>query len=243
MGIDFTGCEAIFKSLKYVKNYDYLLMLGRQEIHINCETFNLFLEKNNLVHLKNKYFYGYSDKFFLDLGFNHVESIDYSNYENASILHNMNKPIPITHYNKYDYILDAGTTEHIFNIPQVCENIINLLKIGGIYLSITPNNNFSGHGIYQFSPEFYLSAFSKKYGMEVQELYLAKVGSCIETWINVNDLKEKETGRNTSSFNTTEYVYIIAIIKKISNDRLNLITESPNQYSYENITWKKNSEI
>ncbi len=235
MGIDYTGCEAIFRSFNYITNKKKVLTLGRQGIHIHPTTFNYFLDKNNVSQLKNRYQWGYCESFFIDMGFTEVESLDYSSYEGATIIHNMNQPITYNH-NKYDYILDAGTTEHIFNMPQVCENIINLLNIGGIYISITPNNNLSGHGIYQFSPEFYLSAYSKKYGMEIQELYLAKVGSGFNDWINVNDFTKN--GRNMTSFNTNDHVYIIAIIKKISNDRLNLISDPPNQYSYETIDWK-----
>ena len=62
---------------------------------------------------------------------------------------------------KYQYIYDGGTIEHIFNIPQVIENIIDILDINGLFVSITCNNNFSGHGIYQFSPEFFLAVFSE----------------------------------------------------------------------------------
>jgi hypothetical protein len=127
---------------------------------------------------------------------------------------NMNNPISKNYYNKYDFIFDGGTIEHIFNAPQVCENIINMLNIDEIFLSITPNNNFSVHGMYQFSTEFYLSAFSKNYGMEVQELYLAKVDGEFETWINVNNLNEQNNGRNTSKFDSNDPVYIIAIIRK-----------------------------
>ena len=63
--------------------------------------------------------------------------------------------------------------------------------------------------------------------------YIARVGTGIE-WINVNSY---EGGRNTSSFHNNEEVYIIAIVKKISNKRKSLIHQSPNQYSYE-LDWK-----
>jgi hypothetical protein len=238
MGIDYAVCEAIFQSLKYVTNKKNALTLGRQGIHIPPTTVDYFLDKYKYPDLKNKYHWGFCEQLFTDIGFENVDSLDNSSYEGASIIHNMNNPIPCD-FKKYDYILDAGTIEHIFNTPQVCENIINLLNIDGIFVSITPNNNLSGHGIYQFSPEFYLSAFSKKYGMEVQELYIGKVNSGINEWINVNNFNERENGRNTSKFDTLDHVYTIAIIKKISNDRENLITNSPNQYSYENIDWKK----
>jgi microcompartment protein CcmK/EutM len=62
------------------------------------------------------------------------------------------------------------------------------------------------------------------------ELYLAKVGTGIEEWINVNSY---QSGRNMSTFGTNEPVYIIAIIQKVSNKRKSLLTNPPNQYSYE----------
>lgn len=244
MGIDYTGCEALLRSMQYVKNKRNVLTLGRQGIHIHPHLIDYFLEKYNYGNLKNRYVWGYCESLFIDLGFNNVDSVDNSDYENANIIHNLNTPININ-FKKYDYILDAGTSEHIFNAPQLCDNIINLLNDDGIYVSITPNNNLSGHGMYQFSPEFYLSVFSDKYGMKVEELYIAKVGSGIDEWINVNSFEnenkiyDKGNGRNNSKFDSLEHVYIIAIIKKISNDRVSVLNEPPNQYSYENIDWKK----
>lgn len=235
MGIDYTGCEALFYSLQYITNKQNCLTLGRQGIHVQNDIINYFYKKYNLLKLENTQYEIFCENLLTDLGFENIDSLDNSDYEKASIIHNMNNPIP-NNFKKYDYILDAGTIEHIFNTPQVCENIINLLNLDGIYVSITPNNNFSGHGIYQFSPEFYLSAFSKNYGMEIKSLYLAKVGSGINDWINVNNFGD---GRNITKFSGDEPVYIIAIIKKISNERNNLILNSPNQYSYENIDWKK----
>lgn len=236
MGIDPTGLNALVLSLNYVSNKKNILTLGRQKINIGNHIINDLLNKFNLSHLQNKYnACEFCEKFLNDLGFENVDSVDNSSYEGANIIHNFNLPIEIT--KKYDFILDGGTTEHIFNAPQVVENIIDLLEIDGIYCSIVPNNNLSGHGIYQFSPEFFLSAFSKNYGMEIKELYLAKLGSFYEDWINVNDLKSCQDGRNCSKFNTLDEVYIIAIAKKISNNRKSLIHEPPNQYSYENIDW------
>ena len=236
MGIDYTGLEALLHSLKYINKMQNALTIGRQEIHIySNRTFDSCLDKYFLPTLKYRNYSGFCENFLKDIGFEIIDSIDNSNFEGASIIHNMNTPIS-SDFKKYDYVLDLGTTEHIFNTPQVCENIINLLNVGGIYLAVTPNNNLSGHGMYQFSPEFYLSAFSKKYGMEVQQLYIGKSGSGIENWINVNNYGN---GRNTSHFSGNEQVYNIAIIKKISNIREILILNSTNQFSYEQIDWKK----
>jgi SAM-dependent methyltransferase len=240
MGIDYTGLEALLHSLKYINknNNKTAITLGRQHIHIYSNTIDNILDKYLLLNCKNRNYSGSCETLLHDIfGFESIDSIDNSRYEGASIIHNMNDPIP-NDFKKYDFVLDLGTIEHIFNVPQVCENIINLLNIGGTFLSVTVNNNFSGHGIYQFSPEFYLSAFSKKYGMEIQELYIAKINSGIESWINVNNYGNTGNSRNESRFGGDDPVYIIAIIKKISNERENLILNSPNQFSYEEMDWK-----
>lgn len=235
MGIDYTGLDALLYALKYIQNTKNAVTIGRQEIHIYSSTVDYLLERNSLSHLKDREYSGFCEPLLHDLfGFESIDSIDYSDYEGASILHNMNTPIPSDF--TYDFVLELGTIEHIFNIPQVCENIINLLNVGGIFLSVNVNNNFSGHGIYQFSPEFYLSTFTKKYGMEIQELYLARLGSTKDTWIDVNSY---ENYRNETRFEGDHPVYIVAIIKKISNERESLILNPPNQFSYEEIEWKR----
>lgn len=240
MGVDFTGLDAIFVSLKYLNLYSNQIMnaltLGRQGIHINQNTINYFCKKYNFD-LIDTNFEKYSEILFNKLGFSHVDSIDCSKYEGATIIHDMNKPLNIT--KKYHYIFDGGTIEHIFNIPQVLENVIDLLEIGGIFCSVTVNNNYSGHGMYQFSPELFLSTLTTDYGMEIKELYLSKTNTEHNQWINVNDFKHNEGGRNDFTFNDTNPVYIITIAKKISNERKSLILDSPQQYSYKNIDWIK----
>ena len=227
MGIDFSALEAILMSLRYVKNKNNLLTLARQQMHIH----NITLTNNFLI----KYM-DYCEKFFLSFGFLNIDSIDNSSYENASIIHNLNTPYNNT--KKYDYIYDGGTTEHIFNVPQVFENIINLLEIDGIFCSVTVNNNLSGHGFYQFSPELYLSMFTSNYGMEIQCIYLAKVGTTINEWIKIINY-DKDIDRITTKFNGNEPVYIIVVAKKISNTRQSLLINPPNQYSYEKVDWVK----
>ena len=236
MGIDITALELILLSQQHVKlkNTD-ILTLGRQQIHIECNDINNSLNKYNFGHLVDKFnYYNYSENLFMQLlNGNCVDSIDNSNYEEASIIYNLN--LPYNSSKKYQYIYDGGTIEHIFNIPQVIENVINMLDIDGLFVSVTCNNNFSGHGMYQFSPEFFLSSLNKKYGMEIEAIYIGKVHTKFEEWIDVNDYKG---GRNCSKFDTNDPVYILTIARKISDNRENLILNSPHQYSYEQGDWK-----
>jgi len=163
MGIDIVSLEAILLAFTLInkdKKDNKILTLGRQQFHRNTYIINSILYKYKYYELINKYNYNdYCEKFFFDIGFSEIESIDYSNYENASIIHNMN--YPITTNKKYNFIYDGGTIEHIYNAPQVCENIIDLLEINGIFCSISCNNNFSGHGFYQYSPEFFYLHFNQ----------------------------------------------------------------------------------
>ena len=236
MGIDITALELILLSHQYVKikNTD-ILTLGRQQIHIECKDINNSLNKYNFSHLVDKFnYYDFSENLFRQLlNGDCVDSIDNSKYEDASIIYNLN--LPYNPSKKYQYIYDGGTIEHIFNIPQVIENVINMLDIDGLFVSVTCNNNFSGHGMYQFSPEFFLSSLNKKYGMEIEAIYIGRVHTCFNEWIDVNDYKD---GRNCSKFDTNEPVYILTIARKISDNRENLILNIPHQYSYEQCDWK-----
>ena len=102
-----------------------------------------------------------------------VTSIDYSNYENSDIIHDMNLPLPERYFEKYDIVIDGGTLEHIFNFPVAIANCMNLLKAGGSFFSFTPANNHMGHGFYQFSPELFYRIFRPENGFEIQDVILA----------------------------------------------------------------------
>jgi len=234
MGIDRSSLNTILMSLININNKTNLLTLGRQQIH-TTQAINIDIGNKFNIDLSEIIYGNYCENFFRSIGFKNVDSIDNSKYEGAKYVYNLNYPILEEFKNKYDYIFDGGTTEHIFNIPQVFENIIDMLNVGGLFVSVTCNNNFSGHGMYQFSPELYLSAFNKKYGMEIIDMYIGENNKTNEEWINVNSYNGY---RNTNKFNSTVETYIIIIARKISNKREFLIEKCPNQYSYEQQDWK-----
>jgi SAM-dependent methyltransferase len=212
-----------------------MLTIGRQEIHISSQNFfNICYQ-----HKINGEYNMWCEPFFTKLGFKNIDSIDYSNYENCKIIHNMNLPISDIYKNKYDYIYDGGTIEHIFNIPQVLQNIIDMLTDDGIFLSVTCNNNFSGHGFYQFSPELFFRCFSPDYGMTIEYIFLAENPSSPNTWILCKDNNTINNKRITDKINTQKEVYIIIIAKKIKTQNIkNLLIDYPFQYNYEKIDWK-----
>jgi hypothetical protein len=231
MGIDKVGLHAICKSLQYVTSKNSVCTLGRQGLHISAGEIQGICQQYGLDNISQCA--GYSECLFQRLGFENVDSMDASTYENATIIHDLNKPMKDS--KQFSYILDGGTIEHVFNIPQCLQTVINSLELGGLFVSITCNNNFSGHGMYQFSPECFLSAFSKTYGMEILEMYISRVDSPPEQWVNVN---QRNKARTEDRILTNEPVYIVTIAKKISDSGVSLLEECPQQFSYETGDWK-----
>lgn len=123
---------------------------------------------------------------FSSLGFNKIDSLDYSDFEQCKITHDLNKDVPAELHNKYDLIFDAGTSEHVFNLPKVLENYHKMLKVGGRLIHALPSSNHVDHGFYMFSPTLfwdYYSAnnwdikdalffrYSKKHDTELWDIY------------------------------------------------------------------------
>ena len=84
---------------------------------------------------------GYSEKFLRYLGARSVASLDMASFEGAEFIHDLNVPIPPTLAEKFDFILDGGTLEHVFNIPAAFENVKSMLRVGGLFVGVDAANN------------------------------------------------------------------------------------------------------
>ena len=128
MGISVATAKWLFlMKKKFEIDYSHVATLGRQGLVIHKDVPPFF----KLQEIKQAD--GYSENFFSFLaGKNaHVDSFDVSNYENATIIHDMNKPIPDEHKNKYSVVFDGGTLEHVFNYPVALLNAMNMTQKGG----------------------------------------------------------------------------------------------------------------
>jgi len=118
-------------------------------------------------------FGGFADAFLKSLlGIEGLEALDYSNYEGASIMHDLNLPIPPELEGKFDAVIDAGTVEHVFNFPIAIANYMKMVHPGGRLFIITVANNHCGHGFYQFSPELFFRLFKDRNGFRLERLLL-----------------------------------------------------------------------
>ena len=102
--------------------------------------------------------------FFAALGFEHVDAVDVSDHEGANLTFDLNSPeMPAEIQDSYDLVLDCGTMEHVFDVPQVLRHIFALTKVGGYIIHVMPGNNFYDHGFYQFSPTLFHDYYSYNY--------------------------------------------------------------------------------
>jgi hypothetical protein len=109
----------------------------------------------------------YVDAFLEILGADKVDALDFSNYEGASILHDLDRPVPPELHQSFDCVLDGGLLEHVFNFPAAIKNCMEMTRCGGHVILFTTANNFMGHGFYQFSPELFFRIFSPENGFEL----------------------------------------------------------------------------
>ena len=174
---------------------------------------------------------GYAEKLFEFLGAEVAVAIDNSNYEGAAIITDLNSPMAGTLKNQFTAVFDGGCLEHIFNFPQAIKNCMGMLRVGGHFLSVTPANNFCGHGFYQFSPELYFRVFSEANGFALRTI-LTKESNI---WFVVND-PDQFGGRVELQNNRPTYLFVLA--KKIADREVFL--QPPQQSDYAR-KWKADS--
>jgi hypothetical protein len=149
-------------------------MLGRQHLYASPEAIQQYMTHFRISLATTEPFNSkFAEPFFGMLGAESTDSLDVSTYEGATLIHDLNTPIPEEWASRFSAVFDGGTLEHVFNFPLAIANGIRMLKVGGHFVAITPANNQCGHGFYQFSPELYFALFRKEYGLAVVQLLLA----------------------------------------------------------------------
>ncbi|HSX13985.1 MAG TPA: hypothetical protein VLE96_06170 [Chlamydiales bacterium] len=90
------------------------------------------------------------------LGFSDCKSMDYSGYEGCDYVFDLNEPNPLTDLvNAFDVIIDGGTIEHVFHLPNVLRNLFLMTRKGGRIIHASPSSNHMDHGFYMFSPTLF----------------------------------------------------------------------------------------
>ena len=215
-----------FKYLEKLKKENFFfgetLSLGRLNNLINKDDF-----KTLKISVSSD---DYADNIlFENFNLKSLKSLDFSKFENADIICNLNEPIEKLD-KKFDTILDFGTSEHVFNIPQCLKNISDLCKIDGHIIHCLPANNNCGHGFWQFSPELFFNIYSKKNGFKNTEIFLINLFDK-RNWYKINKQKLGER----LELNSSEPLYILVKTKKIGPNYFKNINQSDYEYQWSDI--------
>ena len=152
-----------------------ILTLGRQNVYATPDQVRTLLEEEGVApaaivaadELATRIPSQAGSGYISDVGYfrllgidDEVRALDYSAFEHADIVHDLNTPTPGELHGRFDLVLDSGTIEHVFDVRQTLANIVHLLKPGGRVIHISPANNFVNHGFYQFSPTLFFDYYA-----------------------------------------------------------------------------------
>lgn len=239
MGFDINGVRLLINSKKEGVNFNKVVMIGRQGLHLPYSELKKLLSD---LSINNEIDYNaenekYAESFLKSLGAFLVDSIDASDYENATIIHDMNNNIPENLKFKYTTVIDGGSLEHIFNFPVAIKSCMELIEKGGYYIGITPTNNFLGHGFYQFSPELYYRVFSENNGFKIIKMLFYTESNNLSQLYSVkdpNDVKHRVTLVNSFP----SYLFVIAQKTEVKN----IFSLYPQQSDYQHLVWENKKE-
>jgi hypothetical protein len=172
----------LFRFAAGVGDFGRVATIGRQNLKVPSD------QVNKLLNTKSKKDLGpfCEDLLLTHFGATLVDTYDFSPFEGASHIADFNHPLATE--SRYDTIIDCGTLEHIYNVPQALKNISGMCADGGRILHVLPANNYCGHGFWQFSPELFYSLYCETNGYQGTRVFLAKVADDLH-WYEVSPPK------------------------------------------------------
>lgn len=218
-----------FNFLRYAKqqrDFDQTLTIGRQALHVAESTvrdvFGLSSEYKNDKYCE----YLLRDQF----GASQVDSIDFSGYEGASIIHDMNFPLPEHLRGRYDTVIDGGCLEHIYNVPQALLNCSEFCMPGAQILHMLPASNCCGHGFWQFSPELFFSLYSNKNGYNDTEVFLADLSKTSKLF----RVKPPDPGERINVHSISEAYVLVRTVLRERDFSHSGVQQSDYEFEWEN---------
>ena len=192
MGIDIASVKLLLCAKNAGVDFSNTLQIGRQGMHTDVGSLGQALAVSRIsadaaIIAQNKY----SEPFFSALGATCISSLDVSDYEGATIIHDLNQPIPIELSQRFSLVHDGGTLQHVFNFPQALKNCMEMVRVGGHFTQVSNANNFMGFAFWQISPELIYRAFAPQNGFNIVAVLLHEVAPN-GGWYLVSDPAEQQ---------------------------------------------------
>jgi len=230
VGLDTSSVMFLCAAKSLGVDFTTTAMIGRQTFWPDGESLRRIFEVCRIADVDPTQFidqHYFADAFFRLLGATEVASVDVSSYEGASIIHDMNQPVPPELHEKFSCVHDGGTIEHVFNIPQAFKNCMQMVKVGGHFTQVNVANNFAGHGFWQFSPELIFGVFGESNGFAIEAVLMHEVvpGGAWYLVSNPDEVRQRVELCNDAP------TYILTIARRISS-AVELFSRPPQQSDY-----------
>ncbi len=237
MGFDLQTLRFVLDAKRRGVDFSSTATLGRQTLAVPAEDLRAEVERYGIASLLGSLgdvdaAYPYSDGLLRALGAEHLDAIDVSAYEGASAIFDMNRPAPAELHARFTALIDGGTLEHIFDVPQAFRNVAALLRVGGHFVSVNGTNNFMGHGFYQFSPELFFRVLCPQNGFELETLILSETHRD-SYWYEAID---PAVARARLELVNGHPTYVMVRARKIADTPL--FTAVPQQSDYRDQSWQ-----
>jgi hypothetical protein len=183
----------------------------------------------------------FAEPLFALLGAKQVSSVDASDYEQATDVHDFNQPLPTSLANRFSVVHDGGTIEHVFNILQAFKNCMEMVRVGGHFIQVNVANNYMGHGFWQFCPELIYRIFSRENGFQIKAVLMHKSNvvrsrASFGRWYKVDDPAVHHCRVELINDRPT---YICTIAQRVEDRRI--FVRFPQQSDYVEV-WKQTRE-
>lgn len=240
MGIDIPSVQLLCCGKSIGVDFSETMMVGRQIVMVPSDITASILSAIGIPPERaNTIFKGeFAEPLFAVLGARQVSSIDVSDYEQPSQIHDFNQPLPASLMNQFSVVYDGGTIEHVFNIPQAFKNCMEMVRVGGHFIQVNMANNYMGHGFWQFCPELIYRIFSRENGFQIKavllhEPYFVRSGHSFGRWYKVDD---PAAHRCLVELINQTPTYICTIAQRVAVERI--FARFPQQ-SYYLEAWKR----
>jgi hypothetical protein len=235
VGIDYQALRFLLSARRNGVSFERSLMLGRQNYYFLSlkqakRIFRQFPDSPPKGEIARMLGAHYIEPLLEYLGGRDVQSLDASRFENASILHDMNEPIPPNLRTRFTAVVDVGTLEHVFNYPQALKNAMEMVALDGHFLAVTPCNNFMAHGFYQFSPELFFRALGPEQGFTLRSVVVCETTPGAPWYECVDPQAIGARGELVNS----RYTYLLIVARR---DRVVEIFRKPPQQSDYSQIW------
>ena len=168
MGLNTVQTLKIMECVNNFEGIKSMCMVGKQTMRIDADVIQGYLQFRGMYFDSSKFEYFKKVKeidsydFFSAIGVEEVHAVDITPLEGADIVWDLNYPLTDkTNFSRFDFVLNGGTLEHIFDTKTANDNIALITKPGGIIIHMVPCAGYVDHGFISFSPTYFIDYYKE----------------------------------------------------------------------------------